>query len=193
MIRTRFLAAVLAGGLALTMGAVAYAAGYSYIPTPSPVPPGTPGGFHQVITTKTVPPILIREVVVAARVDGSPVKVLVPPHAFPVPVQMVVTQPNLKAITRSLRAKDSKAYKGYHALAGTGVSVVTMSGHLYAKKFLKPLVVIIVNKAIRRGDRVVEWNAQGKLIVLPPWVAHKGRAIRFFEVDPAFAVLAPNR
>lgn len=187
--RNRVLMASVATAAAVALGAVAYAAGYSYVPTPSPVPPGTPGGFHQVITTRTVPPTLTKEAVVAAKVDGSPVKVLVPPRAFPVQVQLVVTQPNLKAITDSLSAK---RYKGYHAIAGSGLSVVTLSGHLYTKKFLKELKIVIVNRSIHPGDRVVEWNAKGQLIVLPPWVAHHGSMIRFFEVDPAFAVLAPN-
>ncbi|MCY0878154.1 MAG: hypothetical protein OWU84_04350 [Firmicutes bacterium] len=175
-------------GAILSLSGVASAAGFGYVPTSIPVPPGTPGGFNRIVTVQTVVPTSNHFVTVAARVAGSPVRVVVPPHAFSGRVQIVVTQPDLAVVTDGVQHLH---FRGWRAIAGVGVSVVTPTGHLDLKKFLKPITVIILNRRIRPDDRMVEWNAHGRFFPLPRWTTKYGVARRMFEVDPGFAVLMP--
>lgn len=180
---------------ATTLGAVAmfstaaHAAGTGYVPTTSPVPSGTPGGFSQVITVKAIPANATTSTIVSATVDNTPVRIVVPAGAFSIPVQLIVTAPVLSQITTGV---SSLGYSGYSAVAGVGVNVVNSSGQPYPGTFLKPIGVSVSNSLIGSGDKVVEWNVQGAFSTVSSASISAGTASWTFQRDPAFAVLAPK-
>lgn len=176
------------GGV-LALSTTAYAAGSGYVPTSGTVPAGTPGGYTQVVAAKSISPTATTSTTIAVSVDGSPVKVVVPPGAFSTAVQVIVTAPVLSQVSSAL---GSLGYSGYTAVAGMGVNVVTSSGQLYSGSFLKPITVSVSNSLIASGDKVVEWSAHGTFSTISSASLSPGAASWTFQRDPAFAVIAPK-
>ena len=189
-LKHRITTAVATIGAVLISGSAAFAAGSGYSPTPSPVPPGTPGGYSHVVTVESVSPNQKSKTVVVVHVNHTKIDMVVSPHTFPIKVQIVVTSPKLGQVTHNLRKYHEG---GYQAVAGIGVGVVTGSGHIYKGKFLKPVFVTAINSKIGPGDKVVEWNQRGTFSVLGKPLFRRGKAIWKFQSDPAFAVLAPKK
>lgn len=176
-------------GLIALGGAVAYAAGSGYTPGTTTVPSGTPGGFTQVVTAQTISPTTTTTTNISVAVDNTPVTVSITPGTFSTPAQVVVTSPVLSQVTSSL---SSLGLPGYSAIAGLGVNVVNTSGLPLTGTFLKPLTVTVHNAAIKSGDKIVEWNAQGTFSTLTSATVSNGVASWTFQQDPAFAVVAPT-
>ncbi len=176
-------------GILALGGTAAYAAGFAYSPGTTTVPSGTPGGFTQVVTAKTVSPTSTTTTNIAVTVDNVPITVAVAPGTFSVPAQVVVTAPVLSQVTSSLSAL---GLVGYSAIAGLGVNVVSTSGQPIRGQFLKPVFLTVHNAAIKSGDKVVEWNARGTFSTVTAATISNGIASWSFQQDPAFAIVAPS-
>ena len=185
----RIAGVIAAMGAAVLLGSPVFAAGSGYNPGP-PVPPGTPGGYSKIVVVKTIPLNKKTPTTLEIVVNGSHLYLQIPPHAFKTKVELVITKPNLNAVTKNLY---KYRLNGYKAVAGLGVEIVNLSGHLYKGKFLKPVFVTIKNKKIGYGDIVIGWNQSGKFFRVSKPLIRKGKVIVKFETDPALAVVSPNK
>lgn len=178
---SRMLALALLGSSALLLasaGAALAAGGYG--PPPPPVPP-VPGGFSAVVTSVTIGPA--GGTIGPVRVDGFLDKIVVPPGAFPVPVQITVTAPNVRAI-------GDAGFPGFEAISGVGIQV-QRNGSPYRGAFRKPLKLDTTSPSLTRSDIVVRWN--GRRFVDDHSVDLDGHMDQVgFQTDPDFAILTPT-
>ena len=174
----------------LMAGSAVYAAGSGYSPTPSPVPPGTPGGYSQVVTVVPLAPNKTTPTTIKVKVDGSGTQVTAPPHIFKKPLRFAVTAPKLNKINGSLKGLH---YGNYKAIAGVGLAAVNPNGHPDTSYFPKWVTITISNKNIKPGDRIIGWNPNGKPFLVTHVVFKNGKAILTIKRNGAFAVLAPNK
>jgi hypothetical protein len=174
------------------MGTVVYAAGSGYVPpsSPSTVPAGVAGGFTHVLISKTISISTTTTTTIDVSVLTAPTSIAIAPHTFSVPVQVVVTAPNLTTISATL---PKFGLSGYRAIGGLGLSIVTPTGQLYPGSFRHPITLSVTNSAIQPGDRVVEWNAQGQFLTVANATITPGHASWSVQSDPAFAILAPEQ
>jgi hypothetical protein len=158
--------------------ALASTAGRQSVPPPVTTP-APPGGFTEVVTTVTITPA--GGVVGPVTVDGAQVTVDVPPGAFPVDVQLTITEPHLPAITPT---------PGFTVTAGAGIQV-TLNGSPYPGTFLKPVTVTFTSPNITASSQVVVWNGSS-FVTDSNSTSRAGSASVSFDTDPAFAVESPK-
>jgi hypothetical protein len=119
----------------------------------------------------------------AVRVDGFLDKIVVPAGAFPVPVQITVTAPNVRAI-------GDAGFPGFEAIGGVGIQI-QRNGVPYQGDFLKSLKLDTTSPSLTRSDVVVRWN--GRRFVDDHSVDLDGHMDQVgFHTDPDFAILAPT-
>ena len=107
------LAIVMLAGAAIlvTTGAGGALAAGGYGP-PAPGPPKVPGGHCVVVTSQTITPA--GGTIGPVTIDGASVTLIVPAGAFPVPVQITLTAPNLCAIsTAGFRWLQGRGRRGH--------------------------------------------------------------------------------
>lgn len=143
----------------------------------SPPPSAAVGGFHKVVSSKTIP---ISGGSVKGSSFGTSATVIIPDGSLKHPSQVVLTggSPNL------IRA-------GHGRRVVAGMSVVLLNPN-NGKKLFGPfspaLKVTLRDPSIVKGDYVVEVISVGKSFKVPSTVT-KGQAIVFFKIDANFAVV----
>ena len=179
---TRKLAAVTTGGVMLAIANLGQLPAQAEYSPPLPASP-SPGGYVSVVTSRTFGPS--GGVIGMVAVGGFRVRLEVPRGAFPVPVQVTITAPDVLAI-------GSGGHPGYRALGGVGV-LLQADGTTYVKRFARPLVLTVSGRAIRVGSRVAVW--QGTRFAFQASRESRAREViavrRGTEQD--FAILAPVR
>jgi hypothetical protein len=176
----RFAIVVLGGAIMLINGVgAALAAGGSYGP-PAPVPPTVPGGYFAVVTSQTITPA--GGTIGPLTINGASVRLVVPAGAFPVPVQITLTAPDLGAIGNA-------GFRSFSVVAGVGIQVQE-NGSTYPGTFLKPLTLDISSSSITSSSLVVVWNGTA-FVTDPSATVRSGEARSSFDTDPDFAVLTP--
>ncbi len=180
------LAAVLGAGLSLTP--LALAAGAGYTTGPAPVPPGTPGGFLKTVEVSTMYPQVKFPKSVDVKINGAAIDVYALPHTFRHPAQIVIQDSNFKSVNGALA---HLGYRGYHAVAGLGLSV-DISDRLYRGKFIKPITLFALRTGINARDHILGWTTQGHLFIVPTPLFRNGRAVWKTDDVGAFVVIAPN-
>jgi hypothetical protein len=139
-----------------------------------------PGGFAAVVTSRTIGPA---GGTITVTVDGVDVTLTVPPGAFPVPVQITVTAPDLAAIGNA-------GFAGLFAVGGVGIQVQE-NGSPYPGTFLKPVTLSMQSSGITSSSVVVVWNGTAFVTDSSATVT-AGSATVSFDSDPNFAVLSPS-
>ena len=179
---TRTLAAVTTGGVMLVIANLGQLPAQAEYSPPLPASP-SPGGYVSVVTSRTISPS--GGVIGMVSVDGLQVRLSVPRGAFPVPVQVTITAPDVTAI-------GSGGHPGYRALGGVGV-LLQAGGTTYVKRFGRPLVLTVSGRAIKAGSRVAVWK--GTRFAFRASSESRAREVitvrRGTEQD--FAILAPVR
>jgi hypothetical protein len=175
-----FIAAISAVCLLGPVRAARAASHYGPPPPPPSAPP--PGGFSEVVTSRTITPA--GGVIGPVIIDGATVRLVIPAGAFPAPVQITITEPNLRAF-------DGAGPAGYKLVVGVGIQVQE-NGSDYPGAFLKPLTLTIRSFSIRSSSIVVVWNGAAFVPVNDATVSW-GVAVVTFDSDPDFAVLSPTR
>ena len=171
--------AMLGAAVALGTAGVASASTASKQSVPPPMPaPLPPGGFSTVVTSQTIGPG--GGVVGPVAVDGCVVTIFIPAGAFPVPVQIDVTSPDLAAIHPA---------GGFMVVAGVGVEV-TLGGAPYPGPFLKPITIDIASPKIDASSVVGIWNGSAFVTDANSTVS-AGKATISMDSDPAFIVESP--
>jgi hypothetical protein len=139
-----------------------------------------PGGFSEVITSQTITPA--GGTIGPVTVGGATVTSVIPAGAFPVSIQITITEANLFAVGNAGTAR-------YKAVAGVGVQVEE-NGVPYPGTFLKPLTFTIRSSSIVSSSVVMVWNGTA-FVTEPDSTVASGAAIVSFDTDPDFAVLSP--
>jgi hypothetical protein len=149
---------------------------------PGPPPPPVPGGYSVVVTSQTVigP---AGGTIGPVNINGVAVTLTIPAGAFPVPVQITLTAPDLAAI-------GTAGFFGHSAVAGVGIQVQE-NGSPYPGTFLKPLTLTMSSSSITSSSIVVVWNGTAFVAESAATVT-AGSATVSFDSDPDFAVLAPS-
>ncbi len=176
------LAIVMLAGAAIlvTTGAGGALAAGGYGP-PAPVPPKVPGGHCVVVTSQTITPA--GGAIGPVSIDGASVTLIVPAGAFPVPVQITLTAPNLCAISAA-------SFRCFKVVAGVGIQVQE-NGSTYPGPFLKPLSLDISSSSITASSILAVWNGTA-FVTDPEFTALSGELKAGFDTDPDFAVLTPD-
>jgi len=177
----RMMAIATLGGAALVVasaGGALAAAGYG---PPGPPPPPVPGGYSVVVTSQTIGPA--GGTIGPVNVNGTSVTLTIPAGAFPVPVQITLSAPDLAAI-------GTAGFFGHSAVAGVGIQVQE-NGSPYPGTFLKPLTLTMSSSSITSSGIVVVWNGTAFVAESAATVT-AGSATVSFDSDPDFAVLAPT-
>jgi hypothetical protein len=171
---------MLAGAAILvTTGAGGALAAGGYGPPP-PVTPTVPGGYSVVVTSQTITPA--GGTIGPVTIDGASVTLIVPAGAFPVPVQITVTAPNLGAISTA-------GFHGFKVVAGEGIQVQE-NGSTYPGPFLKLLTLDTSSSSITASSILAVWNGTA-FVTDPDMTALSGELKAGFDTDPDFAVLTP--
>lgn len=141
----RLVMAGLGAALAIGSSGLALAApGYGGPPPPPPVP----GGYFRVVTSVTIGPS--GGIIGPVMVDGVLVTLRVPRRAFPMPVQITLTAPDVGEI-------GDAGFRHERAFSGVGV-IVQVDGQTYSGQFLRPLHLTLESRKINASDLFVVWN-----------------------------------
>ena len=139
---------MLAGAATLvTTGAGRALAAGGYGP-PAPVPPKVPGGHCAVVTSQTITPA--GGTIGPVTIDGASDTLIVPAGAFPVPVQITLTAPNLCAV-------GTASFRCFKVVTGVGIQVQE-NGSTYPGPFLKPLTLDTSSSSISASSILAVWN-----------------------------------
>ena len=161
------------GGTALA--ATASESGYGPPPVATPLPPG---GFSTIVTSVTIGPA--GGTVGPLTVDGCTTTTTVPAGAFPMPVQVTITAPDLADIPPQ-----------HHRMVVCGEGItISVNGVKFAGTFLKPVTTTFGSPNITAASDVVIWNGRA-FVTDPNSTATAGGASVSFDSDPAFAVETP--
>ena len=180
-LRRRLAIVMLAGAAILvTTGAGGALAAGGYGP-PAPVPPKVPGGHCVVVTSQTITPA--GGTIGPVTIDGASVTLIVPAGAFPVPVQITLTAPNLCGMSTA-------GFRCFKVVAGVGIQVQE-NGSTYPGPFLKPLSLGISSSSITASSILAVWNGTA-FVTDPEFTALSGELKAGFDTDPDFAVLTPS-
>ncbi len=174
------LAMVGLGGAALALASSGLAlAAQGYGPPPPPPPP-VPGGYFRVVTSVTIGPS--GGTIGPVRVDGVLVTLRVPRGAFPIPVQITLTAPDVREIGNA-------GFRHERAFSGVGV-LIQVDGQTYTGHFGKPLHLILKSHRINAGDLFVVWNGT-RFVRVPLDADHGHTDVIIFgsEHEQDFAVL----
>jgi hypothetical protein len=172
-------AAMVVASTALVVGGAGRALAAGSYGAPPPVAPVVPGGFSAVVTSQTIGPA--GGTIGPLSVDGITTTLTVPAGAFPVPVQITLTAPDLASI-------GAGGFAGHSAVAGVGIQVQE-HGAKYPGTFLKSLSLTLSSSSITSSSIVVVWNGTAFVTESSATVT-AGRAAVTFDSDPNFAVLA---
>lgn len=113
-----------------------------------PPPPPVPGGYFSVVTSVTIDPR--GGIIGPVMVDGVLVTLRVPRRAFPMPVQITLTAPDVSEI-------GDAGFRHERAFSGVGV-IVQLDGQTYSGQFLRPLGLTLESRRINASDLFVVWN-----------------------------------
>jgi hypothetical protein len=176
-------AAVALGSAALALSGFAQSpANAAYGPPPPPTTP-PPGGFRNIVASETVDPG--GGILGPFGVNGLQVTITVPRHAFPVPVQVTITAPDVSAIGNA-------GFRRYLALGGVGV-LIQVNGTTYPGAFRRGVTLDMTSPGISRADLVVVWNGE-RFVIVGARERSDTEALRFYsEAEEDFAVLMPAR
>jgi hypothetical protein len=177
VIELTFIAVISAAFLGGSVRAASAASEYGPV---SPAGAAAPGGFSDVVTSQTITPA--GGTIGPVTVGGATVTLVIPAGAFPVSIQITITEANLFAVGNAGTA-------GYKAVAGVGVQVEE-NGVPYPGTFLKPLTFTIRSSSIVSSSVVMVWNGTA-FVTEPDSTVASGAAIVSFDTDPDFAVLSP--
>lgn len=150
----------------------------SYGPPPPPTP--VPGGFFRVITSQTICPG--GGTIGPVQSGVLQVTLRVPAGAFPVCVQITLTEPEVTGIGNA-------GFAGYRAFGGVGVQV-QKNGRSYPGTFLKPLGLTMASSQIHSSTIAVVWNGT-RFVQVAGASVRPGVVSLTFDSDPDFAVLNP--
>src|ERR1022692_735892 len=167
------------GGAALALassGLALAAPGYG----PPPPPPPVPGGYFRVVTSVTIDPS--GGMIGSVRVDGVLVTLRVPRGAFPIPVQITLTAPDVGDIGNA-------GFRHERAFSGVGV-LIQVDGQTYSGHFRKPLHLTLKSRRINARDLFVVWNGS-RFVRVPRDTVHGHTDFIVFgsEHEQDFAVL----
>ena len=178
----RLLAIAAIGSTVLvSAGAGTALAATGYAPPPVPIPPGTPGGFSNVLITEsaggsggTIGPV-----------QSGPLRVTlqVPAGTFPIGATITLTSPNLLALG------PVGGFPGYRVAGGIGV-LVGFAGAKLHTTFIHPLILRIRSSSISPSSIVVVWSGSRWVRFTGAQVL-SGQAILSIPSDSAFLVLNP--
>ncbi len=155
--------------------ATAYAAGSGY--GNSPPPSAAAGGFHKVVTSRTVS---VGGGTIQGSAYGATAKIKIPRGALHAAGEVVVTAGPPTSI---------RPGKGLKVVADFSVVVLNPNNGVKVKgEFHPPMVVTIRDKNIAAGDHVVEVTSVGHSKPITAQVSN-GVAVISFTVDPNFAVV----
>lgn len=155
----------------------ATSAGSQYGP-PAVTTPASQGGFTAVVTTVTIP--TTGGTIGPIAVDGAELTISIPPGAFPEPVTITVTAPDLATIP---------PMAGTTVVAGAGITV-GLNGAPYPGTFLKPITATFTSPNITAGSVVTVWNGSS-FVTDSGATSTTGTATVSFDSDPDFAVMTP--
>ena len=180
MVAPRLSVALLgAGAMLISSSGIAQAL---YGPPPPPVP--VPGGYLTVVTSQTVG--TGGGTVGPASGGNTETTVVVPPGAFPTPLQVTITEPDISGIGNA-------GFCGYQAVAGIGVIIQNpANGSVNYDFFTDPLVVTVSSPGIKPGDIIVAWDGDKFVRV---GVAEHGDSVTLKLTHAGynfFAVLSPT-
>jgi len=175
-----FAIVMLAGATMLITGVGGALAAGGYGP-PAPVALKVPGGYHCAVTSQTITPA--GGSIGPVTIERASVTVIVPPGAFPVPVQITLCAPELWAIGNA-------GFRNFKVVAGVDIQV-QQNGSTYPGTFLKPLTLHISSSSITASSIVVVWNGTA-FVTVPGATARSGEVTAGFDTDPDFAVLTPT-
>ena len=178
VIELTFIAVISAACVAGSVRAASAASNYGPPPPAAGLVP--PGGYSGVITSQTITPA--GGTIGRVTVDGATVSLVIPAGAFPVPVQITMTGPDLFAV-------GSAGTAGYKAVAGVGIQVQE-NGSTYPGTFLKPLSLTVRSSSITSSSVVMVWNGTA-FVTEPDSTFTPGTAVIGFDTDPDFAVMSP--
>ena len=176
----RMIAIATLGSAALVVASAGGAMAASGYGPPGPAPPPVPGSYSVVVTSQTIGPA--GGTIGPVDVSGIPVTLTIPAGAFPIPVQITLTAPDLAAIGTS-------GFAGHSVVAGVGVQVQE-NGSTYPGTFLKPLTLTISSSSITSSSIVVVWNGTA-FVAASGTTVTAGSAMATFDSGQDFAVLAP--
>jgi hypothetical protein len=155
-----------------------------YGPPPLPPPP-VPGGFSCVVTSRTVGPA--GKIIGPLRLHGLVARLGVR-GAFPVPVQVTITQPYAQAgACQGGLGIGNAGFPGYRTVGGVGI-LVQLNGVAYRGIFARPLVLRLASRSIARSSLVVRWNGM-RFVKVPHAVVRRGLARVRVRASSDFAVL----
>lgn len=185
--RARFVVAPVAAlGVALVPG-VALAAGGGYGPSTATGPSGSPGGYSEMLGTKSVDASGGN---FAVSVPGGSASIQAPVGAFASPVQIEATKPDLTQITGE--SLSGAGFSGFNAVAGIGVKVLDASGQPVTGKFAKPITVTITGTGLgKAGEKAIAFTGSAGATVLPTTLGPNSITITIDE-DPNIAVIDPT-
>jgi hypothetical protein len=175
------LAVVMLGSAAMLVASGGGALAANAYGPPGPPAPPVPGGYTVVVTSQTIGPA--GGTIGPVDVGGIPTTLTIPAGAFPVPVQITLTAPDLAAI-------GAGGFPGHNAIAGVGIGVQE-NGSTYPGTFLKPLTLTMSSSSITSSSVVVVWNGTAFVTESSATVT-AGSATVTFDSDPDFAVLGPG-
>jgi len=169
------------GSAALLLSGFAQSPAHAaYGPPPPPTAP-PPGGFRSVVASETVDPD--GGTLGPFGVNGLQVTLHVPPHAFPSPVQVTITAPDVAALGNA-------GFPCYLALGGVGV-LIQVNGSTYPGIFRRGVTLDMSSPEISRGDLVVVWDGV-RFVPIGAQEQSDTEALRFDSEDEQyFAVLMP--
>lgn len=176
-----FAIVMLAGATMLITGVGGALAAGGYGP-PAPVALKVPGGYHCAVTSQTITPA--GGSIGPVTIERASVTVIVPPGAFPVPVQITLCAPELWAIGNA-------GFRNFKVVAGVDIQV-QQNGSTYPGTFLKPLTLIMSSSSITASSILTVWNGTS-FVTDPDSTARSGEIKADFDTDPDFAVLTPAR
>ena len=147
-------------------------------------PSNVPGAFSNVVTAKT---LTTTGGSVSAPVPGGSLDVSVPAGDFSVPVEVEITAPDLTSVNHSLA---SLGLRGFTAVGGTGISLLTSSGRSFTGRFAHPITVTLTGTGLGlAGERVIELTGASSFVPLPSTLG-SGHITFSILSDPDVVVLS---
>lgn len=181
---TQIASGALVAGALLVLGAGPAAASGSGYGPPQGGPANVPGAFSNVITART---LTGAGGSVSAPVPGGSLDVSVPPGDFTGPVEVEITAPDLTSVDRAL---STLGLSKFTAVAGTGISLLTSSGHKLTGRFAHPITVTLSGVGLGlTGQEVVELTGPSSFVRLPSTLGN-GSVTFSILADPDVVVLS---
>lgn len=144
------------------------------------------GGFFCIVTSQTVGPA--GKFIGSLGRGGLGATIRIPRGAFPVPVQITVSEPdgNGGGCQGGL-AIGNGGFPGYVATGGVGI-VVQRNGSTYHRKFRKPLTLRMSLPSVSTPDHVLVWDGRS-FVTARATIRHASATVRVAR-SADYAVLA---